>query len=114
MTYEEIKDLKITNIIGNTSELIDLVKTSLGIIQTSTIKDNEISMLIGAGVADMIRQDIEVVKNISDELIQATIVMFVKSNFEMLDEATRKRALEMYKMNCTNLSLSQQYLISEE
>lgn len=114
MTYEEIENLQISNIIANTSELIDLVKTSLGIIQSSTIKDTEISMLIGAAVADLIRQDIDVTNHIGDELIQATIVMFVKSNFEYLDEATRKRALEMYKMNCTNLSLSQHYKISED
>lgn len=109
MTYEEVKDLQISNIVANTSELIALVKTSLGIVQTSTIKDTEISMLIGAGTADMIRQGIDVTHNISDELIQATIVMFVKSNFEYLDEAVRKRALEMYHLNCTNLSLSQRY-----
>lgn len=114
MTYKELKDLKISNIVANTSELINLVKTSLGIVQTSTIKDTEISMLIGAGTADMIRQGINVTENISDELIQATIVMFVKSNFEYLDESVRKRALEMYHLNCTNLSLSKQYRIEEE
>lgn len=114
MAYEEVMNLQISNIIANTSELLDLVKTSLGIIQSSTIKDTEISMLIGASVADMIRQDIDVTTYIGDELIQATIVMFVKANFEYLDEATRKRALEMYRMNCTNLSLSQHYKISED
>lgn len=114
MTYEEVMNLQVSNIIANTSELLDLVKTSLGIIQSSTIKDTEISMLIGASVADMIRQDIDVTTHIGDELIQATIVMFVKANFEYLDEATRKRALEMYRMNCTNLSLSQHYKISED
>lgn len=114
MTYEEVMNLQVSNIIANTSELLDLVKTSLGIIQSSTIKDTEISMLIGASVADMIRQDIDVTTHIGDELIQATIVMFVKANFEYLDEATRKRALEMYRLNCTNLSLSQHYKISED
>lgn len=114
MTYNELKDLQVSNIVANTSELIDLVKTSLGIIQSSTIKDTEISMLIGASVSDMIRQDIDVTHNISDELIQATIVMYVKANFDYLDEATRKRAFNMYQMNCTNLSLSQKYKISED
>lgn len=114
MTYEEIENLQISNIVANTSELIDLVKTSLGIVLTSTVKDTEISMLIGAAVADMIRQDIDVTNHISDELIQATIVMFVKSNFEYLDENVRKRAFEMYHLNCTNLSLSQHYKISED
>lgn len=114
MTYEEIENLQISNIVANSSELMDLVKTSLGIVLTSTIKDTEIAMLIGAGTQDMIRQDIDVTNHLSDELIQATIVMFVKANFEYLDEATRKRALEMYRMNCTNLSLSQHYKISED
>lgn len=114
MTYEEVEALQISNIVANTSDLIELVKTSLGIIQTNTIKDTEISMLIGAGVADMIRQGIDVAHNMANELIQATIVMFVKSNFEYLDEATRKRALEMYRLNCTNLSLSQSYKSEEQ
>lgn len=114
MTYEEVKSLQISNIVANTNELINLVKTSLSIVQSSTVKDTEISMLIGAATSDMIRQNIDVTNHISDELIQATIVMFVKANFEMLDEKTRKRALELYTSNCTNLSLSQDYLISEE
>lgn len=114
MTYNDLKDLQVSNIVANTSELINLVKTSLGIIQSSTIKDTEISMLIGASVSDMIRQDIDVTRHISDELIQATIVMYVKANFDYFDDKTRQRALDMYVMNCTNLSLSQNYKISED
>lgn len=114
MTQEEIENLQISNIVANTSELLSLVKTSLGIVQASTIKDTEISMLIGAATADMIRQDIDVANNMSDELIQATITMYVKANFDYLDENVRKRAFEMYHLNCNNLSLSQDYKISEE
>lgn len=107
MENEEIENVE-------TDTLLNLVKQSLGIIETSTIKDNEISMLIGAAEADMIRQDIDVTNKLENDLIQATIVMFVKANFEYLDEATRKRALEMYHLSCTNLSLSQEYQVSEE
>ncbi len=114
MTYEEVKNLQISNIISHTSDLLNLTKNCLSIVSTSTAKDDELCMLIGAGVSDLIRNDIDVLNNISDELIQATIVMYVKANFEMLDEATRKRALQMYIMNCKNLSLSNKYLISEE
>lgn len=113
MTYEEVKELKISNIISHSHELLGLVKQSLSIVDSSTAKDDEISMLIGAGVQDMIRIDIDVSNNLNDELIQATIVMFVKANFEMLDEATRKRALLMYQTNCKSLSLSNKYRISE-
>lgn len=109
MTYEEVLNLQVSNIVANTQELIDLVKQSLGIIPTSTAKDQEISMLIGAGAADMIRQDIDVTNHMTDELIQATIVMFVKANFDIFDEATRKRAYNLYIQNCTNLSLSTSY-----
>lgn len=114
MTYEEVKDLQISNIISHTSDLLDLTKNCLSIVSTSTAKDDELCMLIGAGVSDLVRSGIDVLSNISDELVQATIVMFVKANFEMLDEATRKRALNMYQMNCKSLSLSEKYRISEE
>ena len=113
MAYKEVLDLQISNIISHSSEMLGLVKTCLGILGNSTLKDDEIVMWIDGAVADMVRQNIDVAGNISDGLIQSTIVMYVKSNYEMLDEVDRKRAYELYKQNCTNLSLSQKYLLEE-
>lgn len=113
MTYNEVLDLQISNVIAHTSDMLGLVKACLGILGNSTLKDDEIIMLINGAVADMIRQNIDVAGNITDGLIQSTIVMYVKANYEMLDEVDRKRAYELYKQQCTNLSLSQDYLIKE-
>ena len=115
MTWEEVKNLQISNIIaGSPSELNDLVKQSLSIVGSSTLKDDEIQMLINAGASDLIRQGIDVQNNINDGLIQGAIVMYVKANFGMVDINEKKQAWDRYIQTITNLSLSQQYLISEE
>lgn len=118
MTFEEIRDLQITNIIANASEMKSLVKQCLSIVGSSTAKDDEIVMWINAAVSDMVRQKIDVANNITDGLIQAAIVMYVKGNFGFIDETDKKSekklAQENYKMLVTNLSLSTKYLLEEE
>lgn len=115
MTWEEVKNLQISNIIASgTSEMNTLVKQCLSIVETSTLKDNEIEMLINAGASDLERQGIDVLNNISDGLVQGAIVMYVKANFGMVDINEKKLAQERYIQTITNLSLSQKYLISEE
>lgn len=115
MTWEEVRNLQISNIIASgTSEMNTLVKQCLSIVDTSTLKDNEIEMLINAGVSDLIRQGIDVENNINDGLVQGAIVMYVKANFGMVDINEKKQAWDRYIQTITNLSLSQQYLISEE
>jgi len=114
MTYEEIVNLQISNIISNTNEMNTLVKQCLSIVSTATAKDEEISMWIGAAVSDMVRQDIDVVKNISDELIQGAIVMYVKSNFASVDIKEKEQAQKTYIQTVSQLSLSQKYKLKEE
>lgn len=110
MNYEEIKNVRISNIISSgSSEMKNLVKQSLSIVQSATAKDYEIEMLINAGVSDMIRQGIDVVNNIEDGLIQGAIVMFVKANFGMVDIKEKEYAAKTYKMICSQLSLSSDY-----
>lgn len=113
MTFEEIRDLQISNIIANSSEFKSLMKQCLSISENSTVKDNEIVMWINAGISDMVRQGINVAGNITDGLIQGCIVMYVKANFGFVDESDKKIAQERYTQTVTNLSLSQQYLLSE-
>lgn len=113
MTFEEIRDLQISNIISNTSEFKALMKQCLSIVETSTLKDEEIVMWINAGISDMVRQGIDVASNISDGLIQGCIVMYVKANFGFTEESEKKIAQERYLLTVGNLSLSQKYLLGE-
>lgn len=113
MTFQEIRDLQISNIIGNISDYQTLVKECLSIIPNSTIKDNEIAMWIQGAVEDMIRQDIDVAGNLSNGLIQGAIVMYVKGHFGFVEEYDKRLALECYKQICTNLSLSQNFLLED-
>lgn len=111
MTFQELKDLQISNIISHTSEMSSLVKQCLSIVSTSTAKDDEIVMWIDAAVSDMVRQGIDVARNISDGLIQGTIVMFVKGNFGFVEAKEKEMAQKTYTRNCCQLSLSQKYLL---
>ena len=111
MTFQEIRDLQISNIISHTSEMNSLVKQCLSIVPTATAKDDEIVMWIDAGVSDMVRQGIDVASNITDGLIQGAIVMFVKSNFGFVEAKEKELAQKTYTQLCTNLSLSQKYLL---
>lgn len=112
MTWEEVKNLQISNIIASgTSEMNTLVKQCLSIVASDDYKDNEIEMLINAGASDLVRQGIDVENNINDGLIQGAIVMYVKANFGMVDIQEKKLAWDRYIQAITNLSLSSQYLL---
>lgn len=111
MTFEEVKDLQISNIISNSSEFKALVKQCLSIVGTTTAKDDEIVMWINAGISDMVRQGIDVAKNIADGLIQGAIVMYVKGNFGFVEIKEKELAQKTYIQICCNLSLSQKYLL---
>lgn len=109
MTFEEVKNLQISNIISNSSEFKTLVKQCLSIVNTATIKDDEIVMWINAAISDMVRQSIDVAGNITDGLIQGAIVMFVKATFGMVDIKEKELAQKTYTLLCNNLSLSSDY-----
>lgn len=109
MTFEEVKNLQISNIISHTSEMNGLVKQCLSIVPTATAKDDEIVMWIDAGISDMVRQNIDVAGNITDGLIQGAIVMFVKANFGMTDIKEKENAQKTYIQIVGQLSLSSKY-----
>ena len=88
--------------------LLATAKQTLSIVSTSTAKDSEIEMLINAGIADMQRQGIIVDDN-SNELVIATIMMFVKGHFGNVELKEKQLAQDTYKLLCTNLSLSEEY-----
>ena len=112
MTCEEVKNLKVSEVLINTN-LKKLTKQCLSIIDTSTLKDDEIMLFINAGVLDMKRQGIDSENKIKDDLIQAAIVMYVKANFGMCDVKEKELAQERYITLCNNLSLSSDYKIKE-
>lgn len=114
MTFQEVKDLQVSNIVSNVSEFKSLVKQCISIVPTATAKDDEIVMWINAGISDMVRQNIDVASNITDGLIQGAIVMFVKGNFGFVEAKEKELAQKTYTQLCTNLSLSHKYLLEVE
>lgn len=90
------------------NDLLALVKQSLAIVSTATARDTELMALINAGIEDLKRQGIDTeIEN--KDLINATIIMFVKANFGMIDEKQKEYAQKSYISLCHNLSLSGEY-----
>lgn len=113
MTFEEVRDLQVSNIISNTHEMKALVKQCLSVVETSTAKDNEIVMWISMAIEDLVRNQINVESNLSNGLIQGAIVMYVKANFGNGEQEEKDRCERTYKQTLTNLSLSQKFLLEE-
>ena len=93
--------------------LLKLVKQCLSIVETATLKDEEIKMLIQAGIADLKRQGIKASENTEDSLIKSAIVMFVKSNFGNVDIKEKELAQRTYSLLCANLGLSEDYRVGD-
>ena len=94
-------------------ELLKLVKQCLSIVETATLKDKEIEMLIQAGIADLNRQGIVASVGTTDSLVQSAIVMFVKANFGNVDIKKKELAQRTYSLLCANLGLSEKYKESD-
>lgn len=90
-------------------EMLRTVKQCLSIVETATIKDAEIKMLIRAGVEDLRRQGIRASVHTSNDLIKSSIVMFVKANFGNVDIKEKELAQKTYSLLCNNLSLSSDF-----
>lgn len=90
--------------------LLKLTKQCLSIVEAATLKDEEIKMLIKAGIADLQRQGIKVDENTTESLVQSAIVMFVKANFGNVDIKEKELAQRTYSLLCANLGLSEKYL----
>ena len=91
-------------------ELLKLAKQCLSIVETATLKDDEIKMLIASAIADLNRQGIKVTNLTSDALIQSAIMMFVKANFGNVDIKEKELAQRTYGLLCANLGLSEEYM----
>lgn len=93
--------------------LLKLVKQCLSIVETARLKDEEIKMLIQAGIADLKRQGIKASEDTEDSLIKSAIVMFVKANFGNVDIKEKELAQRTYSLLCANLGLSEDYKVGD-
>lgn len=94
------------------NELLKTAKQCLSIVESATLKDEEIKMLINAGKTDLARQGILV--DITNDLIKSAIVMFVKANFGNTDIKEKELAQKTYSLLCNNLSLSSEYKVVDD
>lgn len=90
-------------------KLLETTKQCLSIVKTATLKDEEIKMLINAGIEDLKRQGIKANVNTENDLIKSSIIMFVKANFGNVDIKEKELAQRTYSLLCNNLSLSSEY-----
>lgn len=89
------------------NELKRLVKESLSIVESSTIKDSEIELWIQAATEDLSRAGVTAATVSTDNwLVKGAIVMFCKANFGMCSLEEKKLAQSTYSLLCNNLSLS--------
>lgn len=93
------------------NDLLKTAKQCLSIVETATLKDAEIEMLINAGIADLERQGIS--SDTSNDLIKSAIIMFVKANFGNVDIKEKELAQRTYSLLCANLGLSSDYKESD-
>lgn len=91
------------------NELLKLSKECLSIVNTSTLKDKEITMLINSAISDLKRLEIDVEEHIEDDLVKNTIVIYVKANFGDGDIDKRNEYLKRYKSNLRELQFSEEY-----
>ena len=94
-------------------KLLKTAKQCLSIVETATLKDEEIKMLINAGIEDLKRQGINASVDTKNDLVKSSIIMFVKSNFGNVDIKEKELAQRTYSLLCNNLSLSSEYKESD-
>lgn len=90
-------------------KLLKIAKECLSIVDSSSLKDKEITMLIESAISDLKRVNIDIDKNIEDDLIQNTIIIYVKAHFGDGDINKRTEYLKRYKSNLRELQFSEEY-----
>lgn len=93
----------------NKEKLLCIAKQCLSIVEESTMKNKEINMLIESAISDMNRVNIDTEKNIEDNLVINTIMLYVKAHFGDTDINKRKMYLQRYKLNLRELQFSEKY-----
>ena len=95
-------------------ELLKLAKQCLGIVDSAILTDKEITMLINSSVSDMKRLKIDVEKNIEDDLIKNTIMIYVKAHYGDGDINKKTEYLKRYKANLRELQFSKEYSMEDK
>lgn len=113
MTYEELKTTEINELIFQ-RDLLKLAKECLSIVDSSTMKDKEITMLIESAIKDLERVKVDVIGNIEDNLVKNTIIIYVKAHFGDGDINKRTEYLKRYKANLRELQFSEEYQQKDE
>ncbi len=112
MTYEQIKNLKITEVI-KTTDYLDLAKEALGIVKDATAVDKTLSTLIGSALEDLARVDIDVIGHLNDDLLKTTVMLYVKGQYGDTDINKRNEYMKRYISNLRSMQRSQEYLKKE-
>lgn len=95
--------------------LLKQAKQFLSIVETSTLKDEEIKLLIHSGILELERSGIDTKYNYSkeekkyDDLITTAIMFYVKSTFGNVDIKEKEYALRTFNTLEQSLSLSDGY-----
>lgn len=113
MTYDQIKNLRIDEVIAQT-DWLKLAKECVGIVETSTMKDKEIYMLIESAIEDLERVDVDVQNNTDSNLIKDTVMIYVKAHFGDTDINKRKEYLKWYKSKMRELMNTDKYKKKED
>lgn len=95
-------------------KLLKLAKECLSIVDSSTLKDKEITMLIKSAISDLERLEIDVKGNIENGLVINTIIIYVKAHFGDGDMDKRIEYLKRYKANLRELQFSEEYQKKKE
>ena len=93
----------------NKVQLLKLVKECLSIVDSSSLKDKELNMLIDSAITDLKRVDIDIDNHLDDNLVKNTIVIYVKAHFGDGDINKRIEYLKRYKANLRELQFSEEY-----
>lgn len=87
--------------------LLALAKQTLGIISTATAKDDELKMILNAGINDLTRAGVEV--NETNPLVQNALMTYVKANFGISNPTDKEKFMNSYRLFLSELSLSENY-----
>ena len=97
------------------NNLLKQAKQFLSIVEASTLKDEEIKLLIRSAILELERSGIDIKYNYStdeeqfDSLITTAIMFYVKSTFGNVDIKEKEYALRTFNTSEQSLSLSDGY-----
>lgn len=89
------------------NELLSLAKQTLGIIPTATQKDDELQMILQAGINDLTRAGVDV--DTTNQLVMNALMTYVKAHFGISNPDDKEKFMTSYRLFLSDLSLSEGY-----